>query len=186
MTKTKNVILTIPKLAQFRKSGIFSGEFYPKDEKSWLNMYLFCNSSDIFNDKPFRLNSEKNRFREAKSIYNSKKFKSAIECSRYVCFDNILKDMKIKMNKNNLPYHLTQKYHRVRYLENTFFENSIPIVHSHLENIIKNSSILTKEKGEECLEQLSSSVFLRMDEFLISKGLILDAKLDVSERKFFY
>jgi hypothetical protein len=186
MTKTKEVVLTIPRLVQFKKSGIFSGELYKDDYKGWLDMYLFCNKSDVFNKKPFRMNSEKKQYDEARSIFKSKKFKQAIECSRYVGIDNILKDMKLVMKPNNLPYQLTKKYHEVRYLQNTFFDNTISIVHSYLEKIIENSSVLTKEKGEECLEQLTSSVFLRMDEFLVKKGITLDVKLDVVQKKFNY
>ncbi|NQZ84557.1 MAG: hypothetical protein HRU03_02465 [Nanoarchaeales archaeon] len=186
MTKTKEVILTLPRISKFKPKGIFSGEIYNNDYRGWLNMYLFCNRSDMFNGKPFKLNSEIKQLREARAIFKSKKFKQAIECSRYVVFDNVLKDMKIKMDEKNLPYHLTKHYHEVRYLGNTFFDNSIPMVHLYLENIIQNSAELTREDGEKCLEQLSNSVFLRMDEFLVKKGLTLDSKLYIKEKKFSY
>lgn len=188
MTRTKDVILTLPRISKFinNRSGIFSGEIYNNDPKGWLNMYLFCNESNMFNGKPFNLNSDIKQLREARNIFKSKKFKQAIECSRYVAFDNVLKDMKIKMDENNLPYHLTKHYHEVRYLGNTFFDNSIPMVHLYLEKIIEDSTKLTREVGEKCLEQLSNSVFLRMDEFLVKKGLTLDSKLDVKEQKYSY
>jgi hypothetical protein len=177
MTKTKEINLTLSRISKFKSTGIFCGELYNNDFNGWLNIYLFCNNSDIFNGKPFRLCSEKNQYKEVRAIFKSKKFKQAIECSKYTSVDNILKDMKVSMDKNNLPYTLTKKYYEIRYVENTYFENTIPIVHSYLEKIIESSSVLTQEKGDECLEQLSSSVFLRMDEFLIKKGLSLDSRI---------
>ncbi len=97
MTKSENILLTIPNFKKFKKTGIFSEEIFPNDYNWTFNMYKFANGTDIFRGKPFRLHSQVNRIREAKSIHKLKKFKQAINLSRYTEVLQFFKNSEISM-----------------------------------------------------------------------------------------
>ena len=140
-------------------------------------MYLFVYDTYSFEGENFnKLKDKKQKIKVCKNIFNSEEFKTSVKFNKYLNINNIISECGLEMKENNMAYYLSMYYYNKRYLNNTSFENTIPMMKNYIKEnygIKYNKNELEIEVRLNLVEDLIP-IFRKFDEFLISKGVTIN------------